>query len=152
MADSSRLISRLAKPMKVTISATEACPFTCSTVPMITITITAMVEAPRVSTLTTAHQLSTGNWCAITWSAIWPKRRRSAASRVKDCTTITLASASCAVLARLDWKNSAFAWPSSVRWVTSTVTAQNSSTSAISTRESCQLSSSVSGSSTSSAT
>ncbi len=138
--------------MKLTICAMLAWPCTCSTVPTSTITITAVVEAPRVSTVTTAHQFSTGNWCAITWSAIWRNRLVSAARRVNDCTTTTFASASCAVPARRDWWVSARACPASVRLITSTVTMANSTTSTISTVPSCQFISTVSGSSTSSAT
>ncbi len=89
--------------MKLTISPTLALPSRCSKVPVTTIAITASVLAPRVSTLTTAHQFSTGNWWRIRSSTICPKIRLSAASRVKLCTTMTFESASCAVPARAEW-------------------------------------------------
>ncbi len=50
--------------MKLTISPTVAWPCMCSMVPITTMAITASVLAPRVSTFTTAHQFSTGNWLA----------------------------------------------------------------------------------------
>ena len=107
-----------------------------------------MVLAARVITLTTAHQFNTGNWLRITCCTISPKMRVSAASRVKLCTTITLARASCAVPARAVWKPCARRWPSSVFRITNIVRTQLIATNAISDNASCQLRKSVSGSST----
>jgi len=120
---SSRPMSSVANPMKETISPTSARPARCSRVPSTTMLMTAMVLAARVSTLTTAHQFSTGNWCAITCCAMSPNSRVSAASRVKDCTTVTLASASCAVLARLELNVSTRRCASSVERRITVVTA-----------------------------
>ena len=75
-----------------------------------------------------------------------PNIRVSARSRVKDCTTITLASASCAVPARLELQVSTWRCPSSVCWITSVVTVENTITSTISVSASFQLSKMVSGS------
>ncbi len=83
--------------MKLTISPTLAWPCICSQAPTRTMVITAIVLAARVITFTSAHQFSTGNCRRISASAMSPNCRTSADSRVKDCTTRTLASASCAV-------------------------------------------------------
>ena len=48
--------------MKETISPTVALPSRCSRVPSTKIEMTVTVLAARVSTDTTAHQFSTGNW------------------------------------------------------------------------------------------
>ena len=74
----------------------------CSQAPTVTMVITASVLAARVITLTSAHQFSTGNWWRISASAISPNCFTSADRRVKDCTTMTLVSASCAVPARAE--------------------------------------------------
>ena len=63
IACSSRPISSVAKPMKLTISPTLALPCRLSQVPSTKMAMTVMVEAARVSTLTTAHRFSTG-YCA----------------------------------------------------------------------------------------
>ena len=115
---------------------------------MTTIAMTVMVAEARVSTLTSAHQLSTGNWLEISSCTISPKRRLSAESRVKDCTTITLVSASCAVPARFEWYCSTRRCAVSVLRMTSTAKMQNRTTSVMSAIESCQFISSVMGSST----
>ena len=147
-ADSSRPISSVAMPMNDTISPTLASPCTCSTVPTATITMTATVLDARVSTLTSAHQFSTGNWWRMNSAAMSLNSRVSAVSRVNACTTITLDSASCAVPDRAELSCSALSCPASVRWITTAVTETNTTTSTISTAPSFQLMNSVIGSST----
>jgi hypothetical protein len=149
MALSSLPISSVARPMKLTISPTSACPRTCRIVPSTTMEITAIVLAARVITLTTAHQVRTGNWCWITRCTMSPNSLVSAARRVKLCTTITFAKASCAVPASSNWYCWARRCPASVLRTTRMVTAQNSNTSTIRLIASRQLRNSVSGSSTS---
>ena len=119
---------------------------------MTTMAITAKVLAALVSTLTTAHQFSTGNWLAMTFWMISPNSRVSEERRPKLCTTVTLASASWAVPARVNCHCSARRCPASVRRITNMVRAQNSTTSTISEIARRQLRKSVSGSSTSVAT
>ena len=60
-AASSRPISRVEKPMKETMSDTLARPCRCSMAPATTMVMTASVLEARVSTVTSAHQFSTGN-------------------------------------------------------------------------------------------
>ncbi len=84
--------------------------------------MTATVLAARVSTFTTAHQVRTGNWVAISCAAMSPNSRVSARSRVKDCTTMTFASASCAVPAKVELNASTRRCAASVERMISVVT------------------------------
>ena len=52
------------------MSETAALPCRCSSAPATTMVMTASVLAPRVSTVTTAHQFSTGNWWRTTFSTM----------------------------------------------------------------------------------
>ena len=147
-APSRRAISRVAKPMKDTISPTVASPRTCSQVPRTKIAITVNVADARVSTATTAHQFSTGNCRSSSWRVISPNIRASEPRREKDWTTTTLDSASCTLPA--SWVCSASTCPCAA-WVlriTQAETIANSTTSPISSRPRRQLRNSVSGSST----
>ena len=67
----SRPMRWVAKPMKVTISPTLASPLRLSQAPRAKMVMMVMVEAAPLSTLTAAHQLSTGNWALSTWSITW---------------------------------------------------------------------------------
>ena len=150
-AASSLPISRLAKPMKLTISPTVALPSRCSTVPSTKIEIVVMVLAARVITETSAHQLSTGNWWSSTWRTMSPNIRASLFSRVKDCTTTTLDSASWALPASWVWKRSTWPCAVSVFRMISPVSTENSTTSPTSSRPIRQFIARVSGISTTAA-
>ena len=103
IAWSMRPISWVARPMKVTISPTVARSCRCSQVPSAKIAISVMVELAPDSTVSSAHQLSTGNWAAISWSMAARSLRASAASRTKLCTRTMLPSASPACSASAEW-------------------------------------------------
>ena len=147
-APSSRAISSVAKPMKETMSPTVALPCRCSTVPSMKMQITVMVAAARVSTATTAHQFSTGNCRSSTWPTISWNSRASDCRREKDCTTITLESASCALPASCVCSCSTWPCATWVLRITQVETIANSTTSTISSRPSRQFRNRVSGSST----
>ena len=94
IAWSKRPISWLARPMKVTISPTVARSFRCSQVPSAKVAISVTVELAPDKTVSSAHQLSTGNCAAISWSMTPRSRRVSADSLTKLWTSVTLPSAS----------------------------------------------------------
>ena len=77
-----------------------------------------------------------------------PNSRASLFSRVKDCTTTTFDSASCALPASRVWRFSTVFCALSVRWMTKAVRMVKNTTSPISSRPSRQFSARVSGSST----
>ncbi len=77
-----------------------------------------------------------------------PNIRASEFRRVKDCTTTTFDSASCALPARREWNSSTLAWASWVRRMTKAETTVNTTTSTTSSRPSRQFITMVSGSST----
>ena len=64
---SSRPISRLAKPMKLTISPTVIWPSRDSTAPTAKITTMTMVAEARVRMVSSAHQARTGYCAARSW-------------------------------------------------------------------------------------
>ena len=150
-AASSRPISRVEKPMKLTICETVAWPCRCSSAPATTMVMTASVLEARVSTVTRAHQFSTGNWWRITFSTISPNARASACSRPNDCTATTLESASCARPASAECAASAWRCPVWVRRMTNRVTVANTQTRATSTSDKRQFRNALSGSKTSTA-
>jgi hypothetical protein len=80
--------------MKVTISPTVARPCRCSQVPSANTAISITVEVAPESTVSSAHQLSTGSCAARTRSIAVRSRPSSAASRTKLWIRRTLLSAS----------------------------------------------------------
>ena len=103
IAWSMRPISCVARPMKVTISPTVARSCRCSQVPSAKVAISVTVELAPDSTVSSAHQFSTGNCAASSWSMALRSLRVSAASLTKLWTSVTLPSASPACSASAEW-------------------------------------------------
>ncbi len=80
----------VANPMKATISPTLASPCRFSQAPSAKMLMTVTVAAAPCRTLTTAHQLRTGNWAESRRSITSRIIRISADSRTKLCTSATL--------------------------------------------------------------